>query len=120
RPLIEVLAEIPDFWSKKMFQIKPTVSLGVTYAVVDTCGCDDGRIWPTRCAVIGAALDGRCRQHRACRTPPAGAGSAHSALAAGLRPVSPADLGGSPQSRTRPRSASTPCDGASLPRYAPG
>jgi hypothetical protein len=34
--------------------IKPTVSLGVTYAVVDTYGCDDGRIAPTRCAIIAA------------------------------------------------------------------
>jgi Xaa-Pro aminopeptidase len=39
--------------------LTPTVSLGVTYAVADTYGCDDGRIWPTRCAVIDAALDGR-------------------------------------------------------------
>src|SRR6266699_1528559 len=38
---------------------KPTVSLGVTYAVVYTYGCDDGRIAPTRCAVIAAGLDGR-------------------------------------------------------------
>ena len=42
---------------------KPTVSLVVTYVVVDTYGCDDGRIWPTRCAVIDAALDGRSRPH---------------------------------------------------------
>jgi HSP20 family protein len=32
---------------------KPTVSLGVTCLVVYTYGCGDGRIWPTRCAVIG-------------------------------------------------------------------
>ena len=38
---------------------KPTVSRGVTYAVVCTYGCDGGRISPTRCAVIDAALDGR-------------------------------------------------------------
>src|SRR5262249_54648299 len=37
---------------------KPTVSLGVTYAVVDTYGCDDGRISPTRCAINAAGLDG--------------------------------------------------------------
>ena len=37
----------------------PTVSLGVTSAVVDTYGCDDGRISPTRCAIIAAGLDGR-------------------------------------------------------------
>src|SRR5438132_9561998 len=39
---------------------KPTVSLGVTYAVVYTYGCGNGRIWPTHCAVIDAGLDGRC------------------------------------------------------------
>jgi len=38
---------------------KPTVSLGVTYAVVCTYGCDDGRISPTRCALIDAALGDR-------------------------------------------------------------
>src|SRR5712692_4662286 len=32
--------------------IKPTVCLGVTYVVVCTYGCDDGRIGPPRCAVI--------------------------------------------------------------------
>jgi hypothetical protein len=37
----------------------PTVSLGVTSALVDTYGCGDGRIGPTRCAVIDAVLDGR-------------------------------------------------------------
>jgi len=37
----------------------PTVSRGVTYAVVCTYGCDGGRISPTRCAVIDAVLDGR-------------------------------------------------------------
>jgi len=37
----------------------PTVCLGVTYVVVYTYGCDDGRIWRTRCAVIDAALGGR-------------------------------------------------------------
>jgi len=34
---------------------KPTVSRGVTSAVVGTYGYDDGRIWRTRCAVIAAA-----------------------------------------------------------------
>ena len=29
----------------------PTVSLGATYVVAYTYGCDDGRISPTRCAV---------------------------------------------------------------------
>ena len=43
----------------RLSRFKPTVSLGVTYAVVCTCGCDDGRIAPTRCALIAAGLDGR-------------------------------------------------------------
>jgi DDE superfamily endonuclease len=47
---------------------KPTVSLGVTCAVVDTYGCDDGRIAPTRCAIIAAGLDGTESQCRACTT----------------------------------------------------
>src|SRR6266478_1796593 len=69
-------------------QNKPTVSLGVTCAVVDTYGCDDGRIGPTRCAIIDAGLDGRGRPCRTCRTPPAAARSGRNALAAGLRPGS--------------------------------
>jgi len=44
---------------------RPTVSHGVTSVVVDTYGCDGGRISPTRCAVIDAALDGRESPHRA-------------------------------------------------------
>jgi hypothetical protein len=44
---------------KKAFSGKPTVSLGVTCAVVDTYGCDNGRIAPTRCAIIAAGLDGK-------------------------------------------------------------
>src|SRR5712691_4162502 len=31
---------------------KPTVALGVTSVVAYTYGCDDGRISPTRCAVV--------------------------------------------------------------------
>ena len=62
---------------------KPTVSLGVTCAVVYTYGCDDGRISPTRCAIIAAVLDGRWRPRRACSTPPAAVRSARHALAAG-------------------------------------
>src|SRR5712691_13410119 len=98
----------------------PTVSIGVTYAVVCTYGCDDGRIAPTRCAIIDAGLDGRESQCRACKTPPAGAGSAHSALAAASRPASPADRGGFPRSRTTLPSATTSCGDASLARCAPG
>src|SRR5712691_4156497 len=54
----------------------PTVSLGVTSAVVCTYGCDDGRIGPTRCAIIDAGLDGRCRPRQASKRPPAKADSA--------------------------------------------
>src|SRR6266702_8336915 len=103
-----------------LFLFIPTVSLGVTYAVVYTYGCGDGRIWPTHCAVIDAGLDGRCRPRRACRTPPGAAGSARSALAAGSEPGSPADPGGFHQSGTTPPSTTRPCGDASLARYAPG
>src|SRR6516164_1948239 len=40
-------------------QLTPTVSLGVTYVAACTYGCDNGRISPTRCAIIAAGLDGR-------------------------------------------------------------
>src|SRR6266851_2581070 len=99
---------------------KPTVSLGVTSAVVCTYGCDDGRIASTRCAVIDAALGDRCRQCRACRTLPAAAGSAHIGLAAGSRPVSPVDPGGFHRSRTTPRSRTRLCGDASPARCEPG
>ena len=98
----------------------PTVSLGVTSAVVCTYGYDDGRIAPTRCAVIDAALGDRCRQCRACRTLPAAAGSAHSKLAAGSRPVSTVDPGGFHRSRTISPSATRPCGDANPARCAPG
>src|SRR5437868_15429814 len=99
-----------------LHQGKPTVSLGVTCAVVCTYGCDDGRIVLTRCAIIDAGLDGRCSPRRTCSTPPAAARSARNALAAGLRPVSTADPGAFPRSRTTIR----PCGDASPPRYVPG
>ena len=35
---------------------KPTVSLGVTSAVVSSCGHDSGQNRATRCALIGGAL----------------------------------------------------------------
>src|SRR5882672_7169822 len=54
-----------------LYYYKLTVSLGVTCAVVYTYGCDDGRISPTRCALIDAAPVGRYSQRRACRIPPA-------------------------------------------------
>src|SRR5712691_10207447 len=95
----------------------PTVSLGVTCVVVDTYGCDDGRIGPTRCAIIDAGLDGRGRPCRTCRTPPAAARSAHTALAAGLRPVSTAAPGAFPRSRTTPPAETRPCGDASPPKW---
>src|SRR2546428_7115304 len=61
------------------YLLRPTVSLGVTSAVVCTYGCDDGRISPTRCAIIDAGLDGRCRLRRTRRTPPAAARSVRNA-----------------------------------------
>src|SRR6266568_8328450 len=99
---------------------KPTVSLGVTYAVVNTYECDDGRIAPTRCAIIDAGLDGRCRLRRTRRTPPAAARSARNALAAGLRPVSTADPGAFPRSRTTPPAGIRLCGDASPPKSIPG
>src|SRR6266849_8571369 len=96
---------------------KPTVSLGVTSAVVCTYGYDDGRILPTRCAIIDAGLDGRCRRRRTRRTSPAAARSARNALAAGLRPVSTADPGAFPRSRTTPPGGIRPCGDASPPRW---
>ena len=51
----------------------PTVCFGVTYVVVYTCGCDDGRIWQTRCAVIDAGRGGRYSPHPVCSTPPVAA-----------------------------------------------
>jgi len=50
--------------SRRRLHHRPTVSLGVTYAVADTYGCDSGRIVLTRCAIIDARLDGRCRLRR--------------------------------------------------------
>src|SRR5256886_9564367 len=93
---------------------KPTVSLGVTYAVVYTYGCGDGRILPTRCAVIDAGLDDRYRPRRADRTPPAGVGSARSAPAAASRPGSTIDPGGFRRPRTTSPSATTPSGDSSL------
>src|SRR5881628_3301589 len=94
----------------------PTVSLGVTYAVVCTYGCDDGRIGPTRCALIAAVPVDRYRRCRACRIPPGAAGSARNALAAASRPVSTADLGAFPRLRTIPPAGIRLCGDASPPR----
>src|SRR5712691_4693280 len=106
-------------FSAKALAVKPTVSLGVTCAVVYTYGCGDGRISPTRCAVIDAGLDDRYRPRRADRTPPAGVGSTRSALAAASRPGSTIDPGGFRRPKTTPPSAPTPCGDASLARCAP-
>src|SRR5882672_8051943 len=101
------------FWASLY---KPTVCLGATYVVVYTYGCGDGRIAPTRCAVIDAGLDSRCSPRRVCSRPRVEAGSGRSVLAAGLRPVSPADPGGFLRLRTTPPSVTRPCGDASLAR----
>src|SRR5262245_37519050 len=98
---------------------RPTVCLGVTYVVVCTYEYDDGKIWLPHCAVIDAALGDRCRPLPACSTPPAGAGSAHSALAAGSAPASIADRGASRRSRTIEPSETRPYGDASLATCAP-
>src|SRR5215467_5084275 len=108
-PVLRPPAISPGFLLLSM-GLRPTVCLGVTSAVAYTYGYGDGRIGPTRCALIAGARGDRCSRCQGCRTPPAGAGSAHSALAAASRPVSAAAPGGSPRPRTRPRSGSTPCD----------
>jgi hypothetical protein len=95
----------------------PTVCLGVTSAVVYSNGYGDGRIGPTRCALIAGALGDRRSRCQGCRTPPAGARSARSGLAAGSRRASTAAPGGFPRSRTTRRSASTPCDDASRAKW---
>src|SRR5262245_39310632 len=59
RRRIRKLRELIAIAVIKSRKVIPTVSLGVTCAVVDTYGCDDGRIAPTRCAIIAAGLDGR-------------------------------------------------------------
>src|SRR5262252_1393781 len=106
--------------SGRRWHVKPTVSLGATYVVAYTYGRDDGRIAPTHCALIDGKLGGRWSRCQVCRTPPAGAHSTHSGLGAGSRLASPADPGGFHRPKTRPRSASMPCDDASLPRSALG
>jgi hypothetical protein len=82
---------------------RPTVCLGVTSAVAYTYGCGDGRIGPTRCALIVGARGDRWSRCQGCRTPPAGACSARSGLVAGSRRASTAAPGGFPRSRTTPR-----------------
>ena len=96
---------------------RPTVSLGVTCAVVCTYEYNDDRIWPTRCAIIDAGLDGRWSPRQACRTPPAGARSARSVLGAASRPASTAAPGAFPRSKTILPSVTTPCDDANRAKW---
>src|SRR5215217_1569212 len=98
----------------------PTVCLDATSLVVCSYGSDDGRISPTHCAVIDAARGDRSRPRRACSKLPVGAGSAHIALAAGLRLASTADPGGFHRSKTTPPAATRPCGDASRARCASG
>src|SRR5215831_11400068 len=102
------------------YELIPTVSIGVTCAVAYTYGSNGGRISPTRCAVIVAGLDDRCSPRRVDRTPPAGAGSARSALAAMSRPVSTIDPGAFHRSRTTPLAVTTSCGDATPATCAPG
>src|SRR6185312_3626238 len=97
----------------------PTVCLGVTYVVVYAYGHDNGRIWLPRCAVIVAALGGRWSPLPAHSTPPAGAGSAHSALAARSERASTVALGASRPLRTILPAGTMPCGDASRARCAP-
>ena len=78
-----------------LLSLRPTVCLGATSVVVDTYGNGNGRIGPTRCAVIDGVLGDRCSRGRVYRTPRAAADSARSALAAALRPALTAAPGGS-------------------------
>ena len=96
---------------------RPTVCLDVTCAVVCTYGCDDGRIAPTRCAIIDAGFDGRYSPRQAGRPPPAGARSARSVLGAASRPASTADPGAFPRSKTIPPSVTTPCGDANPAKW---
>src|SRR6266446_9671235 len=96
---------------------KPTVCLGVTSAMVYTYGCGDGRIGPTRCALIDGALGDRCSRCRVCRTPRAAGGSGRSGLVAESRRVSIADPAGFHRSRTTPQSETRPCGDASPPKW---
>jgi len=68
-PLIMVLMDVipPVPVPLRHWTHTPTVSIGITCAVVCTYGCDDDRIAPTRCAIIDAELDGRESQCRAYR-----------------------------------------------------
>src|SRR5215813_6750556 len=85
---------------------KPTVCLYVTSLVVNSYGYGDGRIGPTRCALIAGARGDRWSRCQRCRTSPSAVRSTHSALAVRSRRGSTADPGGFPRSRTTRRSAS--------------
>jgi hypothetical protein len=55
---VAALVLTPLVGSGAWWSHRPTVSLSVTYVMVYTYGRDDGRIAPTRCAIIDAGLDG--------------------------------------------------------------
>ena len=111
-------------WVEHSFEpwipLRPTVCLGATYVMVYTYGCDSGNNGQTRCAVIVAVLGDRCTPLPACSTPPAGAGSARSALVAGSTLASIADLGVSRRLRTIEPSGTMPYGDASRATCAPG
>src|SRR5262249_21198327 len=87
--------------------VRPTVSLGVTSAVVDTCGRDDGRIAPTHCALIDGRLGGRWSRYQGYRTPPSATRSARCTHAGAPRQTPTAAPEEVPHSGSPPR-AGTP------------
>src|SRR6266849_10486529 len=97
----------------------PTVCLDVTSLVVCSYGCNNGRIGPPRCALIGAALGDRWSQCWACRISPSATCSARSALVGVSRQASTAAPGAFHRSKTILRSATIPCGDASPARCAP-
>src|SRR5215831_312447 len=103
-----------------VFSLILTVCPGITSVVADTYGCGDGRIVPTRCALIAGRPGDRWSQCRVCNRPPAGVGSARSGLAAASKQASTTAPGAFHRSRTTPPSRTTPCGDASLARCAPG
>src|SRR5215831_3491249 len=98
---LQILRQGVEAWNVWRFKslhlcvnIIPTVCLSVTSLAANTCGCDSGRIGPTRCALIDAALDDRWRTRQASRTSLAARRSARSGLVGGSRPASTAAPGG--------------------------
>src|SRR5262245_31212794 len=109
RSVAHLLNVLEEFNHLGIRFIRPTVCFGVTSLAANTCGCDGGRIGPTRCALIDAARGDRWRTRQASSTSPAAARSDRSGLVGGSRPVSTAAPGGFHGPRTRPQSGSTPC-----------